>query len=83
MCNIYVMKRTTVFLEDAILKRIKRLAAKEGKSFAAVVREALVAYAVDPGRVSRRVPAVAGQFASGHSDTADRVDELLWQDPHR
>ncbi len=80
---MYVMRRTTIFIDDTILKQIKRLAAREGKSFAAVVREALAAYAVDPGRVTRRVPAVAGQFASGHADTADRVDELLWQDPHR
>jgi hypothetical protein len=28
------------------------------------------------------LPSVAGRFASGSSDTAARVDELLWRDPH-
>lgn len=83
---MYVMRRTTVFLEEALLKRARRLADRDGKSFAQVVREALAAY-VAAGPAGQRdaasaLPSVAGLFDSGHTDTSERVDELLWKDPH-
>jgi hypothetical protein len=74
------MKRTTVFLEDKLLRDLKRLAEKRGVSFATVVREAAAAYVVEP--VVGKVPSIAGQFASGKRDTAERAHELLWNDPH-
>ena len=37
------MKRTTIRLPDAVMKRAKRLAASTGKTFAAVVEDALQA----------------------------------------
>lgn len=76
------MKRTTVFLDPTLLKRAKQYASARGKSLAAVVREALAQY-INAPTGPRGVPRVAGQFASGHGDTAERVDDLLWQDPHR
>jgi hypothetical protein len=76
------MKRTTVFLDPTLLKRAKQYANARGKSLAAVVREAVAQYINAPARPPG-VPRVAGQFASDHSDTAERVDEFLWQDPHR
>ena len=80
MCNIYVMKRTTVFLEEALLRRARQLARREGRSFAQVVREALAQY-LAAGR-PRRLPSIAGKYRSGYTDTSERVDELLWKDPH-
>ena len=81
--HIYDMKRTTIFLDPALLRRARQFAQREGKSFAAVVREALAAY-IGGGRRSRAsVPSITGRFASGRSDTSERVDELLWQEPHR
>lgn len=75
------MKRTTVFLDDALLRRVRQTARREGRSFAAVVREALARYLAGPvGK--RKLPSIAGMFDSGHADTSVRVDELLWKDPH-
>lgn len=76
------MKRTTVFLDDDLKARLERVAQRQGVSFAAVVREALASYAAAP-RAAGAMPSVAGRFASGHSDTSERVDELLrHRDPH-
>ncbi len=80
------MERTTVFLDRLTLKRARQLARKEGKSFAAVVREALAAYIAlrtGAGPEGSGLPAIAGQFASGHADTSADVDSLLWREPHR
>jgi hypothetical protein len=74
------MKRTSLFLDDKLLESLRRAADKRGVSVAALVREAVAAYLVAP-RTSA-VPSIAGQFDSGHADTADRVDDLLWRDPH-
>ena len=77
------MKRTSVFLDKVLLRRAREFARGEGKSFAAVVREALAAYIATPAQSASRLPSVAGQFASGRSDTSERVDELLWSEPER
>ena len=75
------MKRTTIFLDEKLQHRLQRLAERQGTSFASVVREALALYVARPARVAV-LPSVAGRFASGTSDTSERVDELLWPDPH-
>jgi hypothetical protein len=75
------MKRTTLFLDEKLQRQLKQIAHRRGVSFAAVVREAMQSYVATPtGQAS--VPSVAGQFASGQSDTSVRVDELLWKKPH-
>ena len=78
---MYVMKRTTVFLEDKLLRRAQRAARAQGMSFANVVREALSRYLAEPSG-GAALPSIAGRFESGTSDTSARVDELLWRDPH-
>jgi len=83
VCTIYAMKRTSVFLDKVLLRRAREFARREGKSFAAVVREALAAYIATPAQSASRLPSVAGRFASGRSDTSERVDELLWSEPDR
>lgn len=75
------MRRTTVFLDDKLQQQLRRLAGRRGTSFAQVVREALAEYVVRPAG-STAMPTVAGRFASGSSDTSERVDQLLWKDPH-
>ncbi|HEX9633429.1 MAG TPA: ribbon-helix-helix domain-containing protein [Gemmatimonadales bacterium] len=78
------MRRTTVFLEDSLLKRARQYARREGKSFAQVVREAIATYLVR-GReqgTATGLPSFAGRFSRGDTDTSARVDELLWKDPH-
>lgn len=65
------------------MKRAQRYAARHGKSFAQVVREAITAYLAEGDTMKRSLPSLAGRYASGKSDTSERVDELLWKDPHR
>jgi predicted transcriptional regulator len=74
-------KRTTIFLDEALLRALKRLAARRDVSFARVVSEAAAAYVAAPAAAGR-LPSIAGRFASGLADTSARVDELLWTNPH-
>jgi len=76
------MKRTTMFIDEALLRRLQRLAQRQGVSYATLVREALTQY-LDSPRVSGELPSIAGRFSSGDTDTSVRVDELLWRDPHQ
>ena len=76
-----LMKRTSLFLDDDMTAVVQKLAQKRGVSFATVVREALAEYVVS-SRTKPKIPSIAGRFASGESDTSERVDELLWRDPH-
>lgn len=75
------MKRTTIFIDPKLQKRLQALAGRRGTSFAHLVREALAEYVARPAG-SAALPSVAGKFASGTSDTSERVDDLLWKDPH-
>lgn len=76
------MKRTTMFIDEALLRRLQRLAQRQGVSYATLVREALAQY-LDSPRVSGELPSIAGRFSSGDTDTSVRVDELLWRHPHQ
>jgi hypothetical protein len=75
------MRRTTIFLDEQLQRRLQRLAERQGTSFAEVVREALAQYLARPAGAAS-LPSVAGRFSSGTSDTSTRADELLWRDPH-
>ena len=79
--NMYAMRRTSLFLDEVLLRQLQRKARGDGVSFAHVVREALAQYVAQP-RGAVVLPSIAGQFASGTTDTSARVDELLWRDPH-
>lgn len=75
------MKRTTVFLDEKLLRQLKKLAQRRNVSFASLVREAIATYVAEPASAGA-VPSVAGRFASGAADTSERVDALLWREPH-
>jgi hypothetical protein len=68
------MKRTTIYLEPELEVLLKLEVLRQKRPMAELVREALHAYVV---REPRRVPPGAGAFASGHTDTAERAEELL------
>lgn len=68
------MKRTTIYLEPELEVLLKVEALRQGRAMAEIVREAVQAYVT---REPRKVPPGAGAFASGHQDTADRVEEVL------
>lgn len=71
------MKRTTVFLDEPMVRRLKQRARAEGKSFAQCVREAVAAYVAPPGG-KRALPSIAGMFSGGPPyDTSERVDEII------
>ena len=78
---MYAMRRTSLFLDEQIIKRMQKLAQYRKVSFATVVREALAQYVMSESPAGE-LPSIAGQFASGSADTSERVDELLWRDPH-
>jgi len=77
------MKRTTVFLEEGAERDLKALAARRGEPLASLVREAIADYLVHQGSEARELSFV-GAGHSGHSDIAERHEELLWGDlaPH-
>jgi len=80
--HIYGVKRTTVFLDDTLICRAMQKARAEGRSFAALVREAVATYLDARPAGHRPLPSFTGMYDSGHTDTSERVDELLWTDPH-
>jgi hypothetical protein len=76
------MKRTTVFLDEVLLRRAMQKARSEGRSFAALVREAVAAYVTARPGGHRPLPSFTGIADSGETDISERVDEFLWTDPH-
>ena len=68
------MKRTTIYLEPELEVLLKLEVLRQQRPMAELVREALHAYV---RREPSRVPPGAGAFASGHSNTAERADEVL------
>ena len=77
------MKRTTIFLEESLERRLKQHARREGKSFAQCVREAVAAWVATPAPRPGTLPSWVGMGDSGRSDISSHVDDFLWTDPHR
>ena len=71
------MKRTTIFLDESIERDLQLYARRKGLPMASVVREAIAAYVVED-RHPADLPSFAGAFDSGHTDTAERHEELLF-----
>lgn len=67
------MHKTTIYLDDRVYARIRRLAAATGRTQAMIIREALAAYTGEGSRVPRSV----GAGRSGSADTSDRTEEHL------
>jgi hypothetical protein len=72
------MKRTTIFIPESLERDLQLYARRERKPAASIVREAIAAYIVR-GRRASALPSFAGAFDSGHTDTADRHEELLFK----
>ncbi len=68
------MKRTTIYLDPELEVRLQLEAMQRKTPMAEIIREALREYLEKrPGKL----PPGEGEFASGLSDTAGRVDEVL------
>jgi plasmid stability protein len=70
---MYGMVKTTVYIPEQLKKRVRRMAAEQSRSEAAVIRDALEAYTAATERPRPTLPL----FKSGRGDIARRVDELL------
>jgi predicted transcriptional regulator len=77
------MKRTTIFVPEALERDLQLYANRVGRPVASVAREALAEYLVRR-RDKSALPSFAGRFASGTTDTAEHHEELLYKDltPH-
>lgn len=67
--------KTTVYLDAADYRRMKALAASEGRSAAELIRLAVSEYA--SRRAPRRLPSSVGAGRSGCDDLGERSEDLL------
>ena len=67
--------KTTVYLDADVYRRLKALAAKDGRTTAALVREAVAEYAVRHAPV--RMPRSLGIGRSRRRDLGSRAEQLL------
>ena len=67
--------KTTVYLDAAEYRRLKALAAREGRSAAELIRAAVSEYT--RARTERRLPGSLGIAASGDGTLAERSEDLL------
>jgi hypothetical protein len=78
------MKRTTVFIDEAVEADLHALARRQQRPVAALVREAVEQYVVAGRQAGPVRPAFVGMGASGFPDTAERHEDFLFSDlaPH-
>ena len=69
------MTKTTLYLPEADYTRIKAMAAREGRSAAELVREAVAEYTSSRG--PRRLPRSLGAGRSGRGDVSEKAERLL------
>lgn len=72
--SIAIVKRTTIYFDPELEALLKAETLRRNQPMAELVREAVREYIVHsrPGS-----PPGAGEFSSGHADTADRCEEIL------
>jgi Arc/MetJ-type ribon-helix-helix transcriptional regulator len=63
------VKKTSVYLDDSDVERLRRIVAEEGRSQAEIVRAALSAY--ERARTAPRAFALEGTWAGDGSSVAD------------
>ena len=75
------MKRTTIFVPEALERDLQLYARRRGQPTAAIVREALAAYIA---HTPTELPSFAAAFDSGFTDTAENHEEMLFRglSPH-
>lgn len=69
------IEKTTVYLDREDYRRLKILAAEDGRPPAALIREAVSEYAAR--RLPRRKARSVGAGRSGRKDLSERAEELL------
>ena len=67
------MRKTTVYLDEELLRALKRMATELGRPEAELVREAIRRFAASAGRPTARSLGIV----AGPGNLASRTDELL------
>jgi metal-responsive CopG/Arc/MetJ family transcriptional regulator len=70
------MKRTTVFVDEDVLRKLREVAKREKCTVAEVTRKALQEY-ISRRRSKRSRLSLIGVGRSGRKDVAERAEELL------
>ncbi len=78
---IHHMKRTTIFIDEALDSDVRALAKRQGRPLGAVVREAIGQYVSKHNQTEDLKLSFMAIGRSGHHDTADTHEQWLWQDP--
>jgi predicted transcriptional regulator len=78
------MKRTTIFIDEAMERDLQALAQRKGAPVSTLVRESLRRYLAEENRRQKFSLGFLGAGRSGRKDVAERHEELLWRDlkPH-
>jgi len=77
---IHHMKRTTIFIDEALERDLRAIAERDRLPVSGLVREALGSYVARRKNEGPGLGFVAfGR--SGHRDTAEIHEDLLWSDP--
>lgn len=69
------MVKTTLYLDETTMLRLRQLSKKQGRQQSALIREALDAYLDRNDK--RPMPKGVGAYSSGRSDISERAEELL------
>ena len=69
-------RKTTVYLDEPILRAVKRVAKENGASEALIIREAVASYVRS---TPKELPRFVGMWTGGPANVAERTDELLAQ----
>lgn len=72
------MKRTTVFVEEALEAELRAVAERQGRPMAAVVREAMERYVAQQKRRRGLRLGFLAVGRSGRRDTAEKHEEILF-----
>ena len=74
------MKRTTIFIDEALELDVRALAQRQGRPLGAVIREAIGQYVSKHKQKEDLKLSFMAIGRSGHHDTADTHEQLLWRD---
>ncbi len=74
------MKRTTIFIDEALEGDLRAIAERERRPVSGLVREALESYVALRKRKGPKLGFIA-IGGSGRHETAEVHEELLWRDP--
>lgn len=75
------MRRTTIFVPEPLERDLQLYARRAQTPVASVVREAIAEY-LTARQPKSMLPSFTGIANSGRTDTAERHEEQLWNEPH-